>query len=69
MRIKVRGYCQGVFEVKTAWDGPSLGHIPVGFTNVWTEYAAEIRIPDGQQALYFTFSGNGSASLASIALE
>ncbi|MDF9843676.1 MULTISPECIES: family 43 glycosylhydrolase [unclassified Paenibacillus] len=69
VRIKVRGYCQGVFEVKTAWDGPALGHIAVGFTNVWTEYASEISIPDGQQALYFTFTGNGSASLASIALE
>ena len=28
IKIKVRGYCHGVFEIKTAWDGPSLGEIP-----------------------------------------
>lgn len=69
VHIKVRGYCQGVFEVKTAWDGPVLGEIPVGFTNVWTNYSAEIAIPDGKQALYFTYTGHGSAALASFTLE
>ncbi|WP_145414227.1 family 43 glycosylhydrolase [Paenibacillus xylanexedens] len=67
--IKVRGYCNGSFEVKTAWDGPVLGTIPVHFTNVWKSYAAAIRIPDGQQALYFTYQGMGSASLASFELS
>ncbi len=69
VKIKVRGYCQGDFEVKTAWDGPALGKIQVGFTNVWKEYSAAIAIPDGIQALYFTFTGQGSASLASFTLE
>lgn len=69
VKIKVRGYCQGDFEVKTAWDGPALGKIQVGFTNVWKEYSAPIVIPDGIQALYFTFTGQGSASLASFTLE
>lgn len=69
VKIKVRGYCQGDFEVKTAWDGPALGKIQVGFTNVWKEYSADIAIPDGIQALYFTFTGQGSASLASFTLE
>ncbi len=69
VKIKVRGYCQGDFEVKTAWDGPALGKIQVGFTNVWKEYSADIVIPDGIQALYFTFTGQGSASLASFTLE
>src|SRR5690554_5992586 len=27
--VKVRGYCHGHFEVKTAWDGEVLGTIPV----------------------------------------
>ena len=69
VKIKVRGYCRGDFEVKTSWDGPSLGKIPVGFTNVWKEYTADIEIPDGIQSLYFTYTGQGSASLASFALE
>lgn len=69
VKIKVRGYCRGDFEVKTSWNGPALGTIPVVFTNVWKEYAADIEIPDGVQALYFTYTGSGSASLASFTLE
>jgi len=68
VRIKVRGYCRGAFEVKTSWDGPALGRIPVDFTNIWTEYRADIRIPDGVHPLYFTYTGSGSASLASFTL-
>lgn len=66
--IKVRGYCAGVFEVRTSWDAESLGEIPVVFTNIWTEYSAEIKIPDGIQSLYLTFRGQGSASLLSFKL-
>jgi arabinoxylan arabinofuranohydrolase len=67
--IKVRGYAKGSFEFKTAWDGPSLGSIPVDFTNVWTTYAADIAIPDGVHSIYFTYTGIGNASLASFTLE
>jgi hypothetical protein len=70
VKIKVRGYCRGYFEVKTAWDGPALAQIPVDdFSNIWTEYAADAAIPDGIHALYFTFRGSGGASLASFTLE
>jgi arabinoxylan arabinofuranohydrolase len=69
VKIKVRGYCKGDFQVKTAWDGAVLGTIPVDFTNIWKEYAAEITIPDGKQALYFVFTGEGTAGLCSFTLE
>jgi hypothetical protein len=69
VKIKVRGYCKGDFEVKTSWDGEVLGVIPVDFTNVWTQYSADIVLPDGIQSLYFTYTGMGSASLASFTLE
>ncbi len=69
VKIKVRGYCQGEFEVKTTWDGPVLGKIPVSFTNIWTECSAEVIIPDGIHALYFTYKGSGGADLASFTLE
>lgn len=69
VKIKVRGYCNGAFEVKTAWDGEVLGKIPVDFTNVWTDYQADIKIPDGIQSLYFTYTGGGRASLSSFTLE
>ncbi|NLL04337.1 MAG: family 43 glycosylhydrolase [Clostridiaceae bacterium] len=69
VKIKVRGYCRGNFAVKTSWDGVELGKIPVDFTNVWKEYSADIAIPDGIQALYFVYTGEGGASLASFSLE
>jgi arabinoxylan arabinofuranohydrolase len=69
VKILVRGYCRGDFHVKTAWDGAVLGTIPVDFTNVWSEYTADIKIPDGKQALYFVFAGEGTASLRSFTLE
>lgn len=67
--ISVRGYCDGVFEVKTAWNGETLGEIPVQFTNVWTKYTAPVEIPDGDWPLYFRFSGHGCAQLLSFELE
>lgn len=68
VKIRTRGYCRGAFEIRTSWNGPALGSIPVVFSNVWKEYAAEIDIPDGVHALYFTYKGEGGASLASFSL-
>lgn len=68
VKIRVRGYADGAFEVKTSWNGEVLGSIPVSYTNIWKEYTADITIPDGIQALYFTYKGGGSASLASFTL-
>ncbi|MDW2796747.1 family 43 glycosylhydrolase [Clostridium boliviensis] len=66
--IKVRGYCRGQFEIKTAWDGEALVSIPVVYTNIWKEYAADIEIPDGIWPIYITYRGEGSASLQSFTL-
>ena len=66
--IRVRGYAFGYFAVKTAWDGPELGRIPVRYTSLWTDYAEDIAIPDGVQAIYLAFHGQGSAQLASFTL-
>ncbi len=69
VKIKVRGYCKGEFLLKTSWNGTALGKIPVDFSNIWKEYSADIVIPDGVHALYFTYTGTGSPSLASFTLE
>jgi hypothetical protein len=66
--VRLRGYCRGAFEVKTAWDGEALGSIPVVSANIWTDFAAAIAIPDGIQALYFEYKGSGNPSLAAFAL-
>lgn len=67
--IRVRGYCSGVFEIRTTWNGEKLGLIPVGFSSVWKDYTGSIRIPDGVQELYFTYKGQGSAAFASFSFE
>ncbi|WP_428849325.1 family 43 glycosylhydrolase [Thermocaproicibacter melissae] len=67
--IYTRGYGKGVYEVRTSWDGDVLGEIAVDFTDVWTKFSADIAIPDGVHALYFTFKGSGSSSFRSFVLE
>ena len=67
--LRVRGYCSGAFQIKTSWDGPVLGEIPVRFTNVWKDYSTQVELPDGVNALYFTYVGPGSAALLSFTLE
>lgn len=69
INIRVRGYCSGVFEIRTKWDGEKLGMIPVGFSSEWKDYSGSIRIPDGVQELYFTYKGHGSAAFASFTFE
>jgi len=66
--VRTRGYCKGVFEVRTALDGESLGGIPVQSANIWTDYASDITIPDGVWALYFTYKGTGAPQMVSIKL-
>lgn len=67
--IWTRGYGNGTFEVKTAWDGEVLATIPLQYTNVWEEYVAPIQIPNGKQALYFTYRGPGNVSLRAFELR
>ena len=67
--VVTRGYAGGRFEVRTDLDGEALGSIPLGFRNQWTPFSAEISVPDGVRALYFTYRGPGSAMLRSFLLE
>ena len=67
--IKARGYMNGYFEVRTAWDAEALAQIPVRNSNVWEAFHAPLVIPDGIQALYLTYRGRDKASLLSFTLE
>ncbi len=67
--ISVRGYCNGVFEVRTAWDGPVLAELPVCSSNVWEEYAAAFPVENGVHALYFTYRGGGNPQFRSFTLN
>ena len=66
--LKVRGFCFGSFELKTAWDGPVLGSVKVVGSSQWCDFPIEAAIPDGVQAIYLTYRGPGSASLLGFEL-
>ncbi len=63
--IYARGYANGVFEVRTKWDGEVLATLPVSSANIWTESTADIEL-DGVSALYLTFNGTGTANLKGV---
>ena len=67
--VRTRGYAHGCFAVKTAWDGEELGRIDVENSNLWQEHAADVALPDGVHALYFTYHGHGSTSLLDFTLS
>jgi len=68
IKIWVRGYGSGTFEIKTSWDGEVLAKLTVENANVWEEYSSPISIPDGKQAIYITYRGPGNVSLRSFEL-
>ena len=69
IKIKTRGYIDGEFLVKTTIDGEVHGKIRVAYTNIWTEFESDIKIPDGVQSLYFIYIGGGNGQFASFTLE
>lgn len=66
--ISTRGYCKGAFEVKTAWNGETLGTIAVDSSTLWEDNKSDILVPDGVNALYFTYRGTGSVALRAFTL-
>ena len=54
--------------MKTSWNGEVLAKLPVQNTNVWEKYTAPVSIPDGVQAIYLTYRGDGAPSLRSFEL-
>ncbi len=64
--ITVRGYADGVFEIRRKWDGEELARIQVEYSNVWETYTVDLCMPDGIQPVYITYRGGGNASLKSF---
>jgi hypothetical protein len=54
-------HCRGEESTPGTW-------LAVDYTNVWTAYEAPISLPNGVHSLYFTYVGEGRASLASFSL-
>ena len=66
--VRTKGYATGRLEIRTAWDGDAVGAAPIRYANVWRDTVAEVVIPDGVHALYFTFNGTGYLQFASFTL-
>ncbi len=66
LRIKTRGYFDGVAEVRTSFDGPVLGEIKIVNSNVWTPGDCHFGPLTGRYALYVTFKGRGTCSFKSF---
>ena len=67
--IKVRGYGDGVFKVKTGIDTEALAEMKVENTNIWTEFSSDISIEDGIYAIFISYEGSGSLQMLSFTLE
>jgi len=68
IRVTVRGYMHGNFEIRTRWDGEVLATIPVESSNVWETYSAPIALEDGVHSIYITYHGSDGPSLKSFEL-
>ncbi len=66
IKLVVRGYADGEFEVKVSPDGDVLARIPVQYRNQWQEYEVSVDMPEGVHPLYLTYRGNGTAQLKSV---
>lgn len=66
--VNTRGDASGRFLVRTVWNSDVIGTIELGRNNEWKTYCADIIIPDGVQALYFEYEGNGRMSFCSFEL-
>ena len=67
--VYTKGYATGPLELRTSWDGPVLCAFDMEYSNVWREYKVDVEIPDGINALYFTFAGDGHMQFKSFVLE
>ena len=67
--IKVRGYGDGTFELRTAIDGEVLASIKVENTNIWTLKTADIDLKDGVYSIYISYKGPGDLQMYSFILE
>ena len=67
--VTTRGMGNGALELLTSWDGNPLGEIPVTSSNEWKTHKADLRIPDGDQAVYYRYRGTKNISIHSFTLS
>ena len=60
--VWLRGYAGGTIKVMNKWDGEVAGSAEFNSNNVWVKVDIPVNMPDGVNALYFTFEGHGAPS-------
>ena len=68
IRFLIFGYTHGTIEVRTEWNGDVIGSVQTHSANRWTDFTADVQVPDGVHALYFSFHGTGNFSLKEFEL-
>ncbi|MBQ7293540.1 MAG: family 43 glycosylhydrolase [Clostridia bacterium] len=63
IKILIRGYGVGEFEVRTELGGEILATIPTRRANIWEEASSSINIPACVHSLVFTYKGVASTSI------
>lgn len=66
--VKTRG-ADGCLTVRTAPDAQPVGKIPVKAGSSWQDASAELLLPVGKAALYFTYEGSGKIDFLSFTLQ
>lgn len=69
LTLIVRGYAYGSMEIRSCYNGPVLKVLPLHYSNIWSEFVTEITFPEEADTLYFTYRGEGNASLKGFALS
>jgi hypothetical protein len=66
--VQVRGKASGIFKVSLSARGETAGEIPIGPSKDWKTFDGEVRVPDGEHSLCFTFQGKGKVDFLSFSL-
>ena len=66
--VTVRG-CGGDMVIRTSPDGPIAGKIKLTRTSGWKSFSAQVQLPAGKTALYFTYEGEGKIDFLSFELN
>lgn len=67
--VTTRGTACGELTVSNERNGSPAAVIPISPAESWTEFAAPFTVPDGTQALWFAYRGNGAMDFKAFTME
>lgn len=67
--VQIRGNADGIIEIKTSWNGPTVASLKVVGSEKWTERSADFCCSGGILPIYLCFKGTGTMEMESFTLE